>query len=54
MFELQLNMNKSRLLMSDLNTADIVLMSMMVLFMINFKMRLPDLTRWVPIEMTAS
>ena len=53
MFELQLDMKESKLLRSDLNAADVALVSMMVLFVINFKMRLPDLTRGVPTEMTA-
>ena len=54
MFELQLDMKESRFLRSDLNDADVALVSMMVLFMINFNMRLPDLNRGVPTEMTAS
>ena len=47
-------MNESRLLMSDLNSADMALVSMIVLFMTNFKMRSPDLTRGVPTEMAPS
>ena len=54
MFELQLYMKKSKFLRSDLNAVDVALVSMIVLFMINFKMRVPDLTEGLPTEMTAS
>ena len=44
-FELQLDMNESRLLISALNTADVALVSMTV-FIISFKIRLTVLIPW--------
>ena len=54
MLELQLDMNESRLLRSALNAADVALVSMIVLFIISFNIRLADLTGGVPTEMEPS
>ena len=41
-------MHDSRLLRSALNDADVALVPMIVLFMMSFKIRFPDLTGGVP------
>ena len=46
-------MNESRLLKSDMNDSDVVLVSMILLFMISFKIRLGYLTG-VPTEIEPS
>ena len=48
MFELKLGLKESRMLTSALNAADVALVLMIVLFIINFKIMLVDLTGGVP------
>ena len=52
--KLQLDMKESKFLKAALNAVDLTLVTIIALFMMKFKIRLPDLTGGVPTMMALS